>query len=65
VEENDILYVLRQGYPVKFCMKLINSGKEMLDMLEGDCGSEIIHRPTVLSWWKHFKEGNRKVVDDA
>jgi hypothetical protein len=45
-------------------MKLINSGKEMLDILQGDCGSEKIHRPTVLRW-KHFKEGNRKVVDDA
>jgi hypothetical protein len=46
-------------------VKVINSGKEMLDILQGDCGSEIIHRPTVLRWWKHFKEGNRKVVDDA
>jgi hypothetical protein len=65
VEEKDILCVLRRRCPVKFCMKLINSGKEMLDILQGDCGSEIIHRPTILRWWKHFKEGNRKVVSDA
>jgi hypothetical protein len=45
-------------------MKLINSGKEILDMLQGDFGSEIKCRPTVLRWCKHFK-GNRKVVDVA
>ena len=38
MEENDTLCVLRQRCPVKFCMKLINSGKEMLDFLQGDCG---------------------------
>ena len=46
-------------------MKQKKSSKEILDMLQEDYGPEIIHRHTVLRQWKHFKEGNSKVVDDA
>jgi hypothetical protein len=48
VEDSDILCVLRQRFPVKFCMRLRNSVKEILDMVQGDYGSDIIHRPTVF-----------------
>jgi hypothetical protein len=64
-EQNDISHVLRQRCVIEFCVKLRKSSEEVLQILQNVYGTEAISRATVFRWWKHFKDGNKKVVDDA
>jgi hypothetical protein len=36
-----------------------------LEMLQNVYGTEAMSRATVFRWWKHFKDRNKRVVDDA
>jgi hypothetical protein len=34
-------------------------------MLQYTYGIEARSQATVFQWWKHFKDGNKRVIDDA
>jgi hypothetical protein len=57
--------VLRQRYAIEFCVKLGKSGEKTLEKLQNAYGTEAMSRVTVFRWWKHFKDGNKRVVDDV
>jgi hypothetical protein len=63
-EQNDISCVLRKRCAIEFCVKLGKSGEGMLEMSQTAYGAEAMNRTTVFRWSKHFKDGNKKVVDD-
>jgi hypothetical protein len=46
-------------------VRLGKSGEETLQMLQNVYGTKAVRRATMSSWWKHFKDGNKWVVDNA
>jgi hypothetical protein len=44
-----------------------NIGEQNLQMLQNVFGTEllVISRATVFQWWKHFKDGNKMVVENS
>nr|XP_033811349.1 protein GVQW3-like [Geotrypetes seraphini]XP_033811350.1 protein GVQW3-like [Geotrypetes seraphini] len=63
--EEDVSVRVRQRCVIEFCVKLGKSGNETLEMLRQAYGGESISRAAVFRWWKHFKEGNTRVTDEA
>ena len=56
---------IRQRCVTEFCVKLGKSGNETLEMLWQAYGGETLSCATVFQWWRHFKDGNMRVIDKA
>ena len=56
---------IRQSCLNEFCVKLGKSVIETLEMLRQAYGGETLSRAAVLQWWRHFKDGNKRVIDKA
>jgi len=64
-DEEDICVKIRQRCVIEFCVKRGKSGNETLEMLRQAYGGETLSRATVFQWWRHFKDGNMRVIDKA
>ena len=64
-DEKDISVKIRQRCMIEFCVKLGKSGNETLEMLRQAYGGETLSRASVFQWWRHFKDGNTRVIDKA
>ena len=64
-DEEDVCVKIRQRCVIEFCVKLGKSGNETLEMLRQAYGGETLSRAAVLQWWRHFKDGNMRVIDKA
>ena len=62
-DEEDVCVKIRQRCVIEFCIKLGKSGNETLEMLLQAYGGETLSRAAVFQWWKHFKDGNTRVID--
>ena len=49
----------------EFCVKLGKSGNETLEMLWQAYGGETLSHAAVFQWWRHFKDGNTRVINKA
>jgi hypothetical protein len=43
-------------------MKLGKSSEEWLMMSQNAYGKEAMNRASMLRWWTHFKDGNKRVI---
>jgi hypothetical protein len=50
---------------IEFCAKLGKNGNETLEMLWQAYGVETVNHAAVFQWWRHFKDGNTRVIDKA
>ena len=64
-DEEDVSVKIRQRCVIECCVKLGKSGNETLEMLRQGYGGETLSRAAVFQWWKHFKDGNTRVIDKA
>lgn len=64
-DEEDVSAKIRQRCVIECCVKLGKSGNETLEMLRQAYGGETISRAAVFQWWRHFKDGNTRVIDKA
>jgi len=64
-DEEDVCVKIRQRCVIEFCFKLGKSGNETLDMLRQAYGGETLSHSAVFQWWRHFKDGNTRVIDKA
>jgi hypothetical protein len=64
-DEEDVCVKIRQRCVIEFCVKLGKSGNETLEMLRQAYGGETLSRAAVFQWWRHFKDGNTRVIDKA
>jgi len=64
-DEEDVCVKIRQRCVIEFCVKLGKSGNEALEMLRQAYGGETLSRAAVFRWWRHFKDGNTRVIDKA
>ena len=56
---------IRQRCVTEFCVQLGKSGNEALEMLRQAYGRETLSRAAVFQWWRHFKDGNTRVINKA
>lgn len=61
----DISVITRQRCAIEFCVKLEKTGQETLQMLQKAYGSSALSRAAVFKWWRHFKRGKTKVLDET
>jgi len=64
-DEEDVCVKIRQRCAIEFCVKLGKSGNETLEMLWQAYSGETLSRAAVFQWWRHFKDGNTQVIDEA
>ena len=64
-DEEDVCVKIRQRCVIEFCVKLGKSGNETLEMLRQAYRGETLSRAAVFQWWRHFKEGNKRVIEKA
>ena len=64
-DEKDISVKIRQRCVIECCVKLGKSGNETLEMLLQAYGGETLSCAAVFQWWRHFKDGNTRVIDKA
>ena len=50
---------------IEFCVKLGKSGNETLEMVWQAYGGETFNCAAVFQWWRHFKDGNTRVINKA
>ena len=65
VDEEDVSVKIRQRCVIEFCVKLGKSGNETLEMLRQAYGGETLSGAAVFQWWRHFKDGNMRVINRA
>jgi hypothetical protein len=46
-------------------MKLRGSDEETLEILQTACGIEAVGQAAVFWWWIHFRERNKRLIDDT
>ena len=64
-DEEDVCVKIRQRRVTEFCVKLGKSCNETLEMLWQAYVGETLSRAAVFQWWRHFKDGNTRVIDKA
>jgi len=64
-DEDDVSVKIRQRYVIEFCVKLGKSGNKTLELLRQAYGGETLSHAAVFHWWRHFKDGNTRVIDKA
>jgi len=64
-DEKDVSVKIRQRCVIECCVKLGKSGNETLEMLLQAYGGETLSCAAVFQWWRHFKDGNTRVIDKA
>jgi len=64
-DEEHVCVKIRQRCVTEFCVKLGKSGNETLEMLRQAYGGETVSLAAVFQWWRHFKNGNTRVIDKA
>ena len=64
-DEKDVSVKIRHRCVIECCVKLGKSGNETLEMLLQAYGGETLSCAAVFQWWRHFKDGNTRVIDKA
>jgi len=64
-DEEDVSVKIRQRCVIEFCVKLGKSDNETLEMLRQACRGETLSCVAVFQRWRHFKDGNTRVIDKA
>ena len=64
-DEEDVSVKIRQRCVIEFCVKLGKRGNETLEMLRQAYGGETLNCAAVFQCWRHFKDGNTRVIDKA
>jgi len=64
-DEKDVSVKIRQRCVIECCIKLGKSSNETLEMLLQAYGGEILSCAAVFQWWRHFKDGNMRLIDKA
>ena len=64
-DEEDVSVKIWQRCVIEFCVKLGKSGNETLEMLRQAYGGETLSCAAVFQCWRHFKDGNTRVIDKA
>jgi len=64
-DEEDVSVKIWHRCVTECCVKLGKNGNETLEMLRQACGGETLSRAAVFQWWRHFKDGNTRVIDKA
>ena len=64
-DEDDVSVKIRQRYVIEFCVKLGKSGNKTLELLRQAYGGETLSHAAVFQWWRHFKDGNMRVISKA
>ena len=64
-DEEDVSVKIGQRCVIEYCVKLGRSGNETLELLRQAYGGETLSRAAVFQWWRHFKDGNMRVISKA
>ena len=56
---------IRQRCVTEFCVELGKSGNKKLEILWQAYGGETLSCAAVFQCWRHFKDGNTRVIDKA
>ena len=64
-DEEDVSVKIRQRCVIEYCVKLGKSGNKTLEMLRQAYGGETLSFAAVFQCWRHFKDGNTRVIDKA
>ena len=64
-DDEDVCVKIWQRCVIEFCVKLGKSGNETLEMLWQAYGGEAISHAAIFQWWRHFKDGNTRVINKA
>jgi len=64
-DEEDVSVKIQQRCVIEFCVKLGKSGNKILEMLRQAYGGETLSRTAVFQCWRHFKDGNMRVIAKA
>jgi hypothetical protein len=64
-DEEDVSVKIQQRCVIEFCAKLGKRGNETFEMLREAYGGQTLSRAAVFQWWRHFKDGNTRVIHKA
>jgi len=64
-DEEDVSVKIEQRCVIEFCVKLGKSSNKTLETLRQAYGGETLSRAAVFQWWRHFKDGNTRVITKA
>ena len=64
-DQEDVFVQIRQRCVIQCCVKLGKSDNETLEMLWQADGGETLSGAALFPWWRHFKDGNTRVIDKA